>query len=78
MNGSTNQNNEKMTKENENVMVQSLWNAGKAVLRGKFTSMQAYLKKNHLNLTLHTPKEARKIEPKASIRAEINDRETKQ
>lgn len=46
MNGSTNQNNEKMTKENENVMVQSLWNAGKAVLRGKFTSMQAYLKKN--------------------------------
>ncbi len=38
-------------------MTQYLWDAAKAVLRGKFTAIQAYLKKQEKsqrnNLTLH-------------------------
>ena len=33
------------TDENENTMAQNLWDAEKAVLKGKFTAIQAYLKK---------------------------------
>ena len=33
------------TNENENTMTQNLWDAAKAVLRGKFIVIQAYLKK---------------------------------
>ena len=32
------------TNENENVMIQSLWDAAKAVVRVKFTATQAYLR----------------------------------
>ena len=78
------------TNDNENVMIQNLWDAAKAVLRGKFTAIQSYLKKQEKsqinNLTLHL-KELEKEEqtkPKVSrrkeiinIRAEINEIETK-
>ena len=71
-------------------MIQNLWDTAKAVLRGKFIAIQAYLKKqekSHINnLTLHL-KELEKeeqIKPKVSrrkeiikIRAEINEIETK-
>ena len=44
------------TNDNENMMIQNLWNAAKAVLRGKFIAIQAYLKKQEKsqinNLTL--------------------------
>ena len=33
------------TSENENTITQNLWGTVKAVLRGKFLAMQAYLKK---------------------------------
>ena len=33
------------TDENESMMIQNLWDAAKAVLRGKFIAIQAYLKK---------------------------------
>ena len=33
------------TNDNENTATQSLWDAAKAVLRGKFTAIQSYLKK---------------------------------
>ena len=33
------------TNDNENTMIQNLWDAEKAVLRGKFIAIQAYLKK---------------------------------
>ena len=32
-------------KENENTTTQNLWDTVKAVLRGRFTAIQAYLKK---------------------------------
>ena len=32
-------------KDNENTMIQNLWDAAKAVLRGKFMAIQSYLKK---------------------------------
>ena len=65
------------TNDNENTMVQNLWDAAKAVLRGKFIAIQAYLKKQQTsqinNLTLHL-KELEKDEqtkPKVSRRKEI-------
>ena len=43
--------------DNEYMTTQNLWDAAKAVLRGKFIALQSYLKKQdkHLidNLTLH-------------------------
>jgi len=36
------------TNGNKNTMAPNLWNAAKAVLGGKFTAIQAYLKKKNL------------------------------
>ena len=65
------------TSYNVNMMIQNLWDAGKAVLRGKFIAIQAYLKKQEKspinNLTLHL-KELEKEEqtkPEVSRRKEI-------
>ena len=48
------------TNENEHTTIQNLWDTGKAILRGKFTAFQAYLKKQEKaqinNLTLHFKK----------------------
>ena len=77
--------------ENENTYTQNLWDSVKAVLRGRFIAIQAYLKKqdkNQINnLTLHL-KQLEKEEmknPRVSrreeiikIRAEINKKETKE
>ena len=45
------------TNDNENTTTQNLWNAAKAVLRGKFRAIQSYLKKQETfqinNLSLH-------------------------
>ena len=45
------------TNDNENTTTQNLWDAAKAVLRGKFTAIQSYLKKQEKhqidNLTLY-------------------------
>ena len=79
------------TNENENTTTQSLWDSVKAVLRGRFIAIQAYLKKQEKNqinnLTLHL-KQIEKEEmknPRVSrrkeilkIRAEINAKETKE
>ena len=50
------------TKENENTRTQNLWDSVKAVLRGRFIAIQAYLKKqekSQINITLQ-PKATRK------------------
>ena len=59
------------TNENENMTIQNLWDAAKAVLRGRFIAIQADLKKqeksqtNNLNLHLkHLEKQQTK--PKVS------------
>ena len=48
------------TNENENTTIQNLWDTEKAILRGKFTALQAYLKKktrkSSNNLTSHLRK----------------------
>ena len=53
------------TNDNENTMIQNLRDMAKAVLRGKFIAIQAYLKKHEKsqinNLILH-PKELEKEE----------------
>ena len=65
------------TNGNENTTTQNLWDAAKAVLRGKFITIQSYLKKQEKhrtdNLTLHLKqleKEEQKI-PKIKRRKEI-------
>ena len=65
------------TNDNGDTTTQNLWDAAKAVLRGKFTVIQAYIKKQETsrinNLTLHLKqleKEEQKT-PKASRRKEI-------
>ena len=76
--------------ENENTTTQNLWDTVKAVLRGKFIAIQAYLKQQEKsqinNLTLHL-KELEKEEMKnprdrrrnkiLKTRAEENAKETK-
>ena len=55
------------TNDKENKTTQNLWDAAKAVLRGKFIAIQSYLKKQEKsqinNLTLHL-KQLEKEEPK--------------
>ena len=79
------------TNDNENTMTLNLWDAAKAVLRGKFIAIQSYLKKQETsqinNLTLHlkqlekeeqkTPKVSRRKEI-VKIRSEINEKEMKE
>ena len=79
------------TNENENTTTQNLWDTVKAVLRGRFIAIQAYLKKQEKsqinNLTLHLKQLAKEEmkNPRVSrrkqifkIRAEINAKETKE
>ena len=40
------------TNDNENTMIQNLWDAAKVVLRGKFTAIQAYLQKQEKSQTI--------------------------
>ena len=72
--------------------IQNLWDAAKAVVRGKFIAIQSYLRKQETsqinNLTLHLKqleKEEQKKKPKVSrrkeiikIRSEINEKEMKE
>ena len=78
------------TNDNENTTTQNLWDATKAVLRGKFIAIQSYLKKQETsqikNLTLYLKQlEKEQKNPKVSrrreiikIRSEINEKETKE
>ena len=77
--------------DNENTTTQNLWDAAKAVLRGKYISIQSYFKKQETsqinNLTLHlkqlekeeqkNPKVTRRKEI-IKIRSEINEKEMKE
>jgi len=78
------------TNENENTMVQNIWDAAKVVLREKYIIIQAYFKKqeksqiNKLTLHLNKLEKEQQMKPKVSrrreiikIRAETNAIETK-
>ena len=72
-------------------MTQNLWDAAKAVLRGKFIAIRSYVKKQETsqinNLTLHL-QQLEKVEQKnpkvvrrkeiIKIRSEINEKEMKE
>jgi len=76
------------TNDNENMTTQNLWDAAKAVLRGKFIAIQSYLKKQEKhridNLTLNNLKQLEKEQKNSrrkeiiKIRAEINEKEMKE
>jgi hypothetical protein len=76
--------------ENKNMTFQNLWDTIKAVLRGKFIAMRAYIKKterfqiNDLMLYLKLLEKQEQATPKTSrrreiikIRAKINEIQTK-
>ena len=76
--------------DSEDMTLQNLWDAAKAILRGKFITIQAHLRKqekaqiNKLTLHLKQLKSEEQTRPKVSrrkeiikIRAEINEIETK-
>ena len=55
------------TNDNENTTTQNLWDAAKAVLRGKFIAIQSYLKKqekHHIDSLISHLKQLEKEEPK--------------
>jgi hypothetical protein len=72
--------------ENENTTYQNLWYTAKAILRGKFTAISAYVKRTersqindlmlHLNSWKNKNKQSRRREI-IKIRAKINEIETK-
>ena len=77
------------TNENENTIIQNLWDTAKAVLRRNFIAIQTYLRKqekyqvNNLTLCLKQLEKEEQTKPKVSrmkgiikIRAEINEMET--
>ena len=77
--------------ENENTTTQNLWDTVKAMLRGRFIALQAYIKKqeksqiNNLTLYLKQLEKEEMKNPRASrrkeilkIRAETNAKETKE
>ena len=77
--------------DNKDTTLQNLWDAAKAVLRGKFIAIQAYLRKqekaqiNKLTLHLKQLEREEQSRPKVSrrkeiieIRAEINEIETEE
>ena len=67
------------TNENELTTIKNLWVTVKAVLRGKFIVIQAYLKKIEIlqinNLTLHLQElqEQEQGQPRARTRKEISN-----
>ena len=76
------------TNENEFTTIQNLWDTAKAVPRGKFIVIQAYLKRierahiNNLTLHLQELEEQQQRQPRArrrkeisKIRPELNDRD---
>ena len=71
------------TNENENTMIQNLWNAAKAVLRGKFIVIQIYFWKqeksqiNYPTLYLKELEKEEQTKPKVSRRKEIIRQEQK-
>ena len=78
------------TNENENTMIQNLWDAAKAVLKWTCTAIQAYLRKEeksqirNLVSNLKELEKEKQIKPKANrkkelikVRVEINEIETK-
>ena len=78
------------TNENENMTTRNIWDPVKAVLRGRFIAIQAYLKKQEKNqiknLTLYLKQLEKEMKnPRVSrrkeitkIRAKINEKETKE
>ena len=65
------------TNENDNTTTQKLWDPAKAVIRGKYITIQAFLKKeersqiHNLTLRLKELEKEQQIKPKTRRRQEI-------
>lgn len=69
------------TNENENTTVQNLWDAAKAVLRGKYIAIQAFLKKQERskipNLTLYLKELEKEQQVKPKPAGEENEEQSR-
>ena len=59
------------TNENENTIMQNLWDSVKAVLRGRFIAIPTYLKKQYKNQHLKELEKEEMKNPRVSRRKEI-------
>ena len=72
------------TNENENMMIQNLWDAANTVLRGKFIAIKSYLRKqgksqiNNLTSHLKQLQKEEQTKPKVSRKKKIKDKRKKQ
>ena len=64
------------TNDNENTAIQNLWDAKKAVLRGKFIAIQAFLRKEEKseinNLSYHLKELGKEEQTKTKVRRKKN------
>ena len=62
------------TNDNENTMIQNLWDAAKAVLRGKFRAINAYLKKREKSQINNLMSHLKELEKEEQTKAKISGR----
>ena len=61
--------------ENKNMTVQNLWDAAKAVLRGKYIAIRAYLKRQEKSQIHYQTLYLKELEKEQQIKPKTNRRE---
>ena len=61
--------------ENENTTVQNLWNTAKAVLRGKYIAIQAYIKKQEKSQIQNLTLQLKELEKEWQLKLKASRRE---
>ena len=62
------------TNDNESTMAQNLWDAAKAVLRGKFITIQSYIKKQEKSQINNLPLHLKQLEKEEQKTPKLGDR----
>ena len=62
------------TNDNENMMIENLWNAAKAILRGKFITIISYLKKQEKSQVNNLTTYLKQLNKKEQTQSKVNRR----